>query len=149
MNAMQKARLRRFFPSSVRLWLEERDINEYFRGKISEAKKAGWDRDSLESIEQDWGSSVFEVEEQRQLAIQKKLVRRAQRWLVPVPKMTNANSDECVHGGERLLSDGARYDLLRDIRKAQREWLELIAPILGALAAVIAAATGLVAVWQK
>ena len=40
-------------------------------------------------------------------------------------------------------------DLVREIRQAQREWLQFIVPILGAVAGVIAAATGFVAVWRR
>jgi hypothetical protein len=46
----------------------------------------------------------------------------------------------------RLLHEQSRYQLLREIRTAQREWLHFAVPILGAIAGVIGAVTGLVAV---
>src|SRR5262245_2841483 len=137
-----------FLPADVRLGLEMRALRAYFQPQIAAAKGAQL-QEEVESLNQEWAEQAYEIQEASDLALQAKLFRRARRWLVLVPKLTDENSDPCLEVGARLLNDAARFDLVREIREAQREWLQLLVPIFGAVAGVIAAATGFVAVWRR
>lgn len=141
-------RLRPFLPAELRFRLEERDVNAYYRPRFAAAKAAS-QQETIERLEGEWGSEISDIQKAREADFQAKLFRRARHWLVPVPKLTDENSDDVGYHGVRFLSEQARYELLREIRKAQREWLQLAVPTLGALAGVIAAATGFVAVLMR
>lgn len=138
-------RIRPYLPAELRLRLEEHDVNAHFRPIVANAKTSSREED-IDFFEREWASEIWEIQKAREVHFQAKLFRRARRWLVPVPKLTDENSDDTGDPGVRLLHEQSRYQLLREIRTAQREWLHFAVPILGAIAGVIGAVTGLVAV---
>jgi hypothetical protein len=128
--------------------LQQREIDARY-GPLVEAANAEGRRDDAHCHRQDWAMEKYEIEEERRLASQGRLLRRARRWLVPIPKFTDDNSEETIAGMQRLLNEEAQFELLREIVKARRESVEYVTKVAASLIGILGAIIGLVAVLRK
>jgi hypothetical protein len=127
-------------PIQLKLRLTERAIQRKFSLDIREAKKQQ-NTDEEGHLEFLRDCELSEVEEERRELLQRRLIRKANRLLIQVPrqpweKNENENWERSPISGSLLLKDAAISNLAREIRKVRKERLDLWVPIISQLIAL-------------
>jgi hypothetical protein len=139
-------------PYDIKRWYRRLRFNRRYRAEVDQAR-AATSKEELQSLREEWAEIFQALEDERELQFQRRLFRRARRLLVPVPVLTDANSEECwATPGERLLTQVARYELIAEIHKAQKARQELVIgwlPLVTAVTGLIGTIVALVALLRK
>lgn len=149
-NWFKQLRLPRKF--SLR-WSEGR-IQKEFLANLEKAKKKG-EKDRVEELNYQHWWDLEEIRAQRRLLMQEKAIRKAEHLCLPIPgqepeKIRSGAEDEnwyfCAPAGEWLLKDKALTDLRREIKREQKEkidlftpWVSLLIGLFGSVASVLGA----------
>ena len=139
-------------PSGIRLRYERLKLERHYRLAVEKGRTSG-PKEELEQLQHEWAEGLQSLKDARELRFQRKLFRKARPLLVPVPTLTDANSEECwATPGERLLTEHARYELIAEIHKAQKARQDLVIgwlPLITAITGLIGTIAGLVALLRK
>ncbi len=133
----------------LKLCVREKQNERLYRPAIRKLEKEG-KAQQVESLIGEYLHFRGEIVDEQRALFQARLMRKARRLYVPVPRYTKENADlweqSAAIYGKTLLTDKGIRQMLDDIRKekmARRDrLLAWIAPLTG----VIGALTGLVAV---
>jgi hypothetical protein len=135
-----------FIPQALLDRRAEQRIDAYFDQKIREARAAK-DTEAAQHWEGEWAAASWHLEREQRLRTQHRLFRKARQLYVPVPKLNEDNSDDGV-----LMDDSVYPQMVPQIRRAQKERLELWLvwiPLITALTALIGTLVALVALLKK
>ena len=142
-------------PSSFRDWWLERQINTEFEAKIKEAReKEDQNEANRLAYERRW--NLAEIRDSRQARIQDKWIRKARKFMIPIPsqvfaenKAENDDWEFSAPSGEMLLKPHAMVNLRREVRREQKEWREAFGYWITFLIALLGAVSGLVSVLMR
>lgn len=137
-------------PWQLRLWMNECTRAE--RKEVEFARKRPVGADRVREIRDKWNMEYLMLEEEYEDIYSRKLVRKAHRLRVPVPRRPPDNTASNEHwmwagtiGRWHLSTDGV-IAVRAAIRAQQKARLDLVSPWLGSLIGLVGAITGLVAV---
>ena len=116
-------------------------LKDYYGPLIREEK----DEESKNSLEGNWGSDLWEIEEEITGIENNKLIRKARSLHIEIPHVADGNIWEpALAFGHNLTSNGKAY-LSNEIRKIKKErqdtalrWGQLLTGLIGALTGLLA-----------
>ncbi len=151
-----------FLPWRIRLWRSERKLRREHLRQIEQAKKDGT-QDGLGELDAEYQWNLALIADERRLSNQERVIRKAQGiglqipWRSVTAIQTEAEDENWYRGvnAEWLLRDRAFTDLRREIRREQKEKIELFSPwvslligLFGSIASVLGALLAWLA-WSK
>jgi len=135
---------------TIRFWYRERRLRRLYQPLFEKAKG---NQDETRQIDMEWTQESLAIDEERRLLTQTRLLRKARRLLIPTPQFNEDKWEESnFKVGMHLLTEKAIYELISEIRKAQKLrqelWLSWL-PLVTAITGLIGAAIGLLALINK
>ena len=142
-------------PTFIHDWWCERQINIEFEAKTKEARDKK-DQNAVNRLAHDRRWELAEIRDSRQARIQEKWIRKARKFMIPIPhqvfpkdKDENENWEFSPPSGEMLLKPQAMINLRRQVRREQKERREAATHWITVIVGLVGALTGLAAILMK
>lgn len=140
--------IKKLLPKQISSRWTERQLHREYRDKLAEAEKKG-DRQTIDEIEHYYSDMAVWLYLDSRLIGQKRIIKKARRLGLPVLERTSDESDETWEKfwDEWLLTDEAFTDLRREIRREQKENLELWRTRITLLIGLFGSMASVLSVW--